>query len=111
MTPPNRLQNLFDLAKLIRQTGGRGPLGHNQHGKSSEKPSRVQTDSSKKSNKPLEQVLFPRLLGREKTTPVDSNRLSEEYSRNSRSEQREDEHFFLENGYCLTHSRFCWRRE
>ena len=82
----------------------RGPLTRKQHEKSS---SRVQTDSSKKSNKPLGQVLFPRLLGREKTTPVDSVVVVEDHSRTSRSDQGEDEHFFLGNGYCLTHSGFC----
>jgi len=99
MTPPNRLQNLFDLAKLIRQTRGRGPLGHNQHGKSSEKPpSPREKQQLPRRDRPFLKMLFPRRLQDNQEDSEKTSRESPVSRGQTQEEQGELEHFFLENG-------------
>ena len=111
--PKQPLRNLFELIKVMRAHRiPPGPLSGDVHGGHLENQKTTTAEPSGRSDKRLVETLFPRLyMPRGKKPPVASNRLSEESSRTLGSDQTEGEHIFLENGYCITHKRFCRRGE
>ena len=111
--PKQPLRNMLELIKVMRAhrrgTGAMPGESHSEPSAQTQENEKTRTaECSGKGNKRLGEILFPRLLGgREKSPPSASEETSEIPSKTP----REDEHFFMENGYCLQHSRFCSRWE
>lgn len=98
------LKNIFELAKVMRaHRESKGPLGRNQHGKSSEISSRALSVDSEEKPRPLLDAVFPRLRTGRKKTGVNSD-IQSRKTQSDRSSLREPCNY-TERAWCVTHSQ------